>query len=188
VNTTYVIALTVALLVLLGIVIGLAIVGSRRSKKLQQRFGPEYDRIVQETGSQKAAEVELEQRRKHVENLNIRPLTKIEHDRYVEDWKAVQSRFVDDPSRAIKDADRLIIEVMLVRNYPMANFEERAADISVNYPELVSNYRAAHEIAQKNEQQTADTEELRQAMVHYRSLFNELLETEQTVAEMEKSK
>jgi hypothetical protein len=187
-NTTYVIVLTVALLVLFGIVIGLAFNGRRRSQKLQQRFGPEYDRIVQETGSQKAAEAELEQRRKHVENLNIRPLTKVEHDRYAEDWTAVQSRFVDDPARAIKDADRLIIEVMLVRNYPMANFEERAADISVNYPQMVSNYRAAHEIAQKNEQQRADTEELRQAMVHYRSLFNELLETVQPEVEMEKSK
>jgi hypothetical protein len=187
-NTTYVIVLTVAFLLLFGIVIGLAFSGRRRSKNLQQRFGPEYDRIVQETGSQKAAEVELEQRRKHVENLNIRPLTKIERDRYLDDWTAVQSKFVDDPARAIKDADRLIIEVMLVRNYPMANFEERAADISVNYPELVSNYRAAHEIAQQNERETADTEELRQAMVYYRSLFNELLGTGQPVIEMEKSR
>jgi hypothetical protein len=185
-NTTYVIVLTVALLLLIGVVIALASAGRRRSKNLQQRFGPEYDRIVQETGSQKAAEAELEQRRKHVENLNIRPLTKIEHDRYLVDWTAVQSKFVDDPAQAIKDADRLIIEVMLVRNYPMARFEERAADISVNYPELVSNYRAAHEIAQHNEQQAADTEELRQAMVHYRSLFNQLLETEQPAVEMEK--
>ncbi len=187
-NTTYVIVLTAAFLLLFGVVIGLAFFDRRRSKKLQQHFGPEYDRTVQQTGSQKAAEAELEQRRKYVETLDIRPLTQAERDRYLEDWTAVQSKFVDDPAMAIKDADRLIIEVMLVRNYPMANFEERAADISVNYPDLVSNYRTAHEIAQKNEQQTADTEELRRAMVHYRSLFNELLETEQPVAEMEKSK
>jgi hypothetical protein len=187
-NSTYLIVLTVAFVLLFGLVIGLAFSGRRRSKNLQQHFGPEYDRIVQETGSQRAAEAELDQRRKHVENLNIRPLTKIEHDRYLDDWTAVQSKFVDDPARAIKDADRLIIEVMLVRNYPMANFEERAADISVSYPELVANYRYAHEIAQKNEQLTADTEELRQAMVHYRSLFNELLATEQPVIEMEKSR
>jgi hypothetical protein len=184
-DTTYVIVVAVAFLLLIGIVIGLAFYGRRRSKKLQDHFGPEYDRIVQETGSQKAAETELEQRRKVVEALNIRPLTKVEHDRYLEDWRAVQTKFVDDPARAIKDADRLIIEVMLVRNYPVTNFEERAAELSVSYPELVINYRRAHEIALKNEQQTADTEELRQAMVYYRSLFNELLGTVEPV-EMEK--
>jgi len=185
--TTYMIVVGVVFLVLIGVVVGLVFYSRSRSKRLQEHFGPEYDRAVQETGSQKQAEAELEQRRKHVEALNIRPLTQVEHDRYLADWKEVQAKFVDDPARAIKDADRLIIEVMLVRNYPVANFEERAADISVNHPVVVSNYRAAHEIALKNEQQTADTEELRQAMVHYRSLFNELLETAEQPVEMEES-
>lgn len=185
-NTVYMIVIAVALLLLIGVILGLVFYSRRRSKKLQEHFGSEYDRIVQKTGSQKAAEAELEQRRKHVEALNIRPLTKDERDRYVADWTEIQAKFVDNPARAIKDADRLIIEVMVVRAYPVADFEERAAELSVNYPEVVSNYRSAHEIALKNEQQTADTEELRQAMVHYRSLFNELIETEQPV-EMEKS-
>ena len=188
-SLAYVIVIAVAFLLVFGVVIALVYSGrTRHSKKLQEHFGPEYDHVVQATGSPKAAENELEQRRKHVEALNIRPLTQIEHDRYVADWTGVQTKFVDDPATAIKDADRLIIEVMLLRNYPVANFDERAADISVNYPEVVTNYRVAHEIALKNEQKTADTEELRQAMVHYRSLFNELLVTEQPVVEMEKSK
>jgi hypothetical protein len=185
-NTLSVLVIAVVFLLLIVVILGLVFYGWRRSKRLQEHFGPEYDRTVQQTGSQKEAETELEQRRKHVEALNIRSLTQVERERYLADWKEIQAKFVDDPARAIKDADRLIIEVMLLRNYPVANFEERAADISVNHPMVVSNYRAAHEIAAKNEQQTADTEELRQAMVYYRSLFNELLEAEQPV-EMEKS-
>ena len=117
----------------------------------------------------------MNERQKHVEALDIRPLSATERERYRADWTAVQSKFVDDPEQAIVDADRLIIEVMQLRAYPVANFEQRAADISVNYPALVSNYRAAREIAVKNEQHQADTEELRQAMIHYRSLFEELL-------------
>lgn len=188
-STTYVIVIAVAFLLVFGIVIGLVFSGRRHStKKMQEHFGPEYDRIVEEKGSHKAAKAEIEQRIKHVETLNIRPLTQVEHDRYLADWTSVQSKFVDDPAQAIKDADRLIVEVMVVRNYPVANFEERAADISVNYPDVVSNYRTAHEIALKNEKQTADTEELRQAMVHYRSLFKELLVTEEPVAELETPK
>ena len=175
-SVTYLIVIVVAFLLVFGVVIALVFSGRRHStKQMQEHFGPEYDRLVQETGSPKAAKAEIDQRIKHVEGLNIRPLTQAEHDRYLADWTEVQTKFVDDPAQAIKDADRLIVEVMLVRNYPVAKFEERAADISVSYPELVSNYRAAHEIALKNEQKTADTEELRQAMVHYRSLFNELL-------------
>ena len=185
-NTLYVIVIAVAFLLIFGVVIGLVYSGrTRRSKRMQEHYGPEYDRIVQKTGSQKAAEAELKQRNKHVEALNIHPLTQAEHDRYLAEWKEVQAKFVDDPARAIKDADRLIMEVMQVRDYPVSDFEERAADISVGYPELVSNYRAAHEIALKNEQKTADTEELRQAMVHYKSLFSQLVVTEKPI-EMEK--
>ncbi len=186
-NTTSAITIIVAFLVLVVIVLALAYNGRRRSQRLQDRFGPEYDRTVQEKGSQKAAEAELEQRQKHVETLNIRPLNQAEHDRYQAEWNEIQRKFVDNPAQAIKDADRLIIEVMQVRNYPIANFEERAADISVKYPSVVTNYRAAHEIAMKNEQSLADTEELRQAMVYYRSLFNELLKTEPSAVEMENS-
>jgi len=110
--------------------------------------------------------------------LNIRPLSISERERYLADWTAVQSKFVDQPGQATVEADHLIMEVMKMRAYPVSDFEQRAADISVNYPALVSNYRAAREIAVKNEQHSANTEELRQAMIYYRSLFDELLETE----------
>ena len=133
-------------------------------------------------GGEKKAQTELEERRKHVEALDIRPLSVSERERYLADWTAVQSKFVDEPGQAIVDADHLIMQVMQTRAYPVSDFEQRAADISVNYPALVSNYRAAREIAVKNEQHQADTEELRQAMIHYRSLFEELLGTEPVAA------
>jgi hypothetical protein len=133
-------------------------------------------------GNEKKAQTELEERQKHVEALNIRPLSVNERERYQADWTAVQSKFVDEPGRAIVDADRLIMEVMQVRAYPVSDFEQRAADISVTYPALVSNYRAARAIALKNEQHQADTEQLRQAMIYYRSLFDELLGTETELA------
>jgi hypothetical protein len=178
--STFVIVIVVAFLVVFGVVIGLVYSGrTKHSKEMREQYGPEYDRLVKEKGSRKAAEAELKQRNKHVEGLNIRLLTSAERDRYQAEWKEVQAKFVDDPAGAIKEADRLIIEVMQVRNYPVSDFNERAADISVGYPELVSNYRAAHDIALKNEQKTADTEELRQAMVYYKSLFTELVVTEQ---------
>jgi len=132
-------------------------------------------------GDEKKAQTELNERQKHVEALDIHPLSVSERERYLADWTAVQSKFVDDPRQAIVDADRLIIEVMQLRAYPVSDFEQRAADLSVNYPDLVSNYRAAREIAIKNKQNLADTEELRQAMVYYRSLFDELLGTETVV-------
>ena len=117
----------------------------------------------------------------HVETMNIRSLSIDEREHYLADWAEVQSKFVDESGQAIGDADRLIMEVMQLRAYPLADFEQRAADISVNYPALVSNYRAAREIAIKNEQHQADTEELRQALIYYRSLFDELIETEAVV-------
>jgi hypothetical protein len=129
-------------------------------------------------GGKKKAQTELEERRKHVEALDIRPLSVSERGRYLADWTAVQSKFVDEPGQAIVLADRLITQVMEMRGYPVSHFEQRAADISVNYPALVTDYRAAREIAVRNEQHLADTEELRQAMIHYRSLFEDLVGTE----------
>jgi hypothetical protein len=136
---------------------------------------------VQSLGDEKKAQTELVERQKHVEALDIRPLSINEREHYLGNWAAVQSKFVDEPGQAIVDADQLIIEVMQVRAYPVADFEQRAADISVNYPALVSNYRTAREIAIKNDQHMANTEELRQAMIYYRSLFEELLGTEAVV-------
>jgi hypothetical protein len=120
----------------------------------------------------------MDERQKHVETLNIRPLSVSERERYQVDWAAVQGKFVDQPAQAIQEADHLIMEVMALRDYPVSDFEQRAADISVKYPALVSNYRAARKIAVKNEHHKADTEELRQAMIYYHSLFKELLGTE----------
>jgi hypothetical protein len=136
---------------------------------------------VQTLGDEKKAQTELEERQKHVDALNIRPLSVNEHKRYTADWAAVQSKFVDEPGQAIVDADRLIMEVMQMRAYPISDFEQRAADVSVSYPALVSNYRAARVIALKNQEYQADTEELRQAMIYYRSLFDELLVTDAVV-------
>ena len=185
-NTTYVILFVILVLVIVGGILGVVYAGRKRTERLSDHFGTEYDRTVETAGDQKKAITELEQRQKHVDALNIRPLTMPEREQYLADWKEVQSKFVDEPDRAIIDADHLIMEVMQVRAYPVADFEQRAADLSVNYPELVSNYRAARVIANKNEQQQADTEELRQAMIYYRSLFKELLGLEEPVEIKEK--
>jgi hypothetical protein len=176
----------VLVLVIVGAILGMVFARRRRSERLQDQFGPEYDRTVQAMGDEKKAQTELDERQKHVETLDIRPLSVSQRERYLADWTAVQSKFVDEPGQAIVDADRLIIEVMQVRAYPVSDFEQRAADISVNYPALVSNYRAAREIAIKNEQHQANTEELRQAMIYYRSLFEELLKPEAVVEEEKK--
>lgn len=175
-DTTYLIIVGVVL-VFVGAIIGMVFARRKRSERLHDQLGPEYDRTVQAMGGAKKAQAELEERRKHVEALDIVPLSLSERERYQTDWAAVQSKFVDEPGQAIVDADSLIMQVMRTRAYPVSDFEQRAADVSVTYPALVSNYRAAREIAVKNEQHQADTEELREAMIHYRSLFEELLGT-----------
>src|SRR4030066_618177 len=174
-DNTSIIIIVVLVVVIIGAILGLVFARRKRSEQLHEHFGPEYDRTVQTVGDEKKAQTVLNERQKHVETLEIRPLSVSERERYLADWSAVQSKFVDEPGQAIVDADRIIIEVMQVRAYPVSDFEQRAADISANYPALVTNYRAAREIAIRNEQHLADTEELRQAMIHYRSLFEELL-------------
>jgi hypothetical protein len=183
VNTTYIVIAVVLVLVIIGAILVPFFTRRKRSERLQDHFGPEYDHTVQTMGDEKKAQTELVERQKHVEALDIRPLSASERERYQADWTAVQSKFVDEPGQAIVDADRLIMEVMQVRAYPLSDFEQRAADISVTYPALVSNYRAAREIAIKNKQQLANTEELRQAMIYYRSLFEELLAPAAVVVE-----
>ena len=175
-NATYVIVIVVLVVVVIGVAIGPIFARRRRSDRLHDHFGAEYDHTVQTMGDEKKAQTELDERQKHVETLDIRSLSVSERDGYLADWAAVQSKFVDEPGQAIVDADRLIIEVMQKRAYPLSDFDQRAADISVTYPALVTNYRAARAIALKNEQHQANTEELRQAMIYYRSLFEELLE------------
>jgi hypothetical protein len=185
VNSTTIIIIVILVLVVIGAILAPIFARRRRSERFHDHFGPEYDHTVQTMGDEKKAQTELDERQKHVDTLDIRPLTVNERERYLADWKAVQSKFVDEPGQAIVDADHLIMEVMQIRAYPVSDFEQRAADISVNYPALVTNYRAAREIALKNKEHQADTEELRQAMIYYRSLFEELLGAE-AVVEKEK--
>ena len=148
----------------------------RRTRHLQERFGPEYQRTVDTTGDRSRAERELETRQERVEAFDIKPLEPAARDRFLERWKVTQALFVDDPSSAVDQADVLIGEVMRARGYPVGNFEQRAADISVDHPQVVDHYRTAHRIAERQRTGDADTESLRQAMVHYRALFSDLLD------------
>ena len=143
---------------------------ARRTRTLQDRFGPEYERAVDQTDDRREAEAELTERAKRRDELDIRPLTTASRTRYLEEWQRVQALFVDDPSGAVGEADSLIQSVMRERGYPVDDFDQRAADISVDHPEAVENYRQGHRL------RGGDTEEQRQAMVHYRALFDELLE------------
>ena len=153
----------------------------QRSAKLQEKFGPEYERTVAEKGDTRKAEDELTDRQKRVSKLEIKPLAADERRRFNDEWRAVQARFVDDPSAAVRDADTLVGRVMEARAYPVGDFEQRAADVSVDHPTVLEHYRAAHAVALRHAQGQASTEDLRQAMVNYRSLFDELLEEQQTV-------
>ncbi|HEY7018617.1 MAG TPA: hypothetical protein VH297_09130 [Gaiellaceae bacterium] len=165
----------IAALVVLG-AIAWSAVAARKRKGLQQRFGSEYDHTVADAPSRREAESELSEREKRRKELDVKPLDQSSHDRYVSRWSNTQERFVDDPEGAVGDADQLIQEVMRERGYPVEDFEQRAADLSVDHPEVISNYRAAHGISIANERGKASTEDLRTAMVHYRELFNELVE------------
>ena len=192
-----------AAIVILAIVI-IAIAGGaffylrrRRSENLRKQFGPEYKRAVKQYGDERKAEAQLAEREKRVRKLDIRGLTRDEQNRFSDDWKKTQAHFVDAPSPAVSEADHLVKELMLARRYPVGEFEQRAADISVDHPNVVNNYRTAHDIAERNKSGKANTEDLRQAMVHYRSLFEELLETtavapntqtERRVSEKERAK
>lgn len=152
---------------------------------LRQKFGPEYQRAVLAHGSERKAEAKLADREKRVEKLNIRDLDSMEHERFSKRWEAVQSRFVDSPKGAVAEADDLVSSLMKTRGYPMSDFEQRAADISVDHPRVVENYRSAHEIALRVGKDQASTEELRMAMIHYRSLFDELMQAATTVERKE---
>jgi hypothetical protein len=140
---------------------------------------------VDQYGDQRKAEAELAAREKRVRKLEIRPLRPAEHSRFAEAWQKTQARFVDEPSQAVRDADALVKEVMQARGYPVGDFEQRAADVSVDHPNVVLNYRGAHDIVARNNSGNATTEDLRQALVHYRSLFEELLEPTQTATRKE---
>jgi hypothetical protein len=150
----------------------------RRSERLRDRFGAEYDRTVEAKGGRGKAEADLANREKRVEKLNIRPLDAAERRAFISRWEDVQARFVDDPPRAVAFADALLGEVMSARGYPVSDFEQRAGDVSVDHPSVVEHYRRAHDIALRHEHGQASTEDLRQAMIDYRALFDQLVGAE----------
>jgi len=174
-------------MIVLLVVVAIVLVGAmwfmsrkKHSDELREHFGSEYEHAVDEFGDRRQAESELEARRKRVDELNIRPISARDQEQFATEWKAAQAQFVDDPKGAIQEADDLVGELMQKRGYPVGDFEQRAADISVKHPNVVTNYRAAHHISIENDRGAASTEDLRQAMVHYKSLFEELLETKIT--------
>lgn len=143
---------------------------------LRQKFGPEYDRAVLTHGSERKAEANLEDRKDRVEKLKLRDLDRVESEKFSKQWETVQSRFVDSPKGAVAEADGLVSSVMKARGYPVSEFDQRAADISVDHPRMVENYRSAHAIALRVGKDQATTEDLRTVMIHYRSLFEELVQ------------
>ena len=174
--------LVIVIVVLLAVV-GVLAYRQRRSTQLREGFGPEYDRVVQERGDQREAEAELRERRDRRRSYDIRPLEPRAREHYEKRWKATQSQFVDQPASALADADTLVAEVMRERGYPVDDFEQQAADVSVDHPGVVEHYRQAHAIYESNAHQSASTEDLRQALVHYRALFAELLEPSDSESE-----
>jgi hypothetical protein len=173
--------IVIGILVALAVVIiAFVLVRKRQTDELRGKFGPEYERLVREHGDPRQAESELSERVERVKQLHIKPISPEDHDRFAEAWRSDQARFVDDPQGAVMEADRLVADLMQVRGYPVGDFEQRAADVSVDHPHVVQNYRVAHDIAVRQQRGEASTEDLRVAMVHYRALFDDLLDaTEQ---------
>ena len=171
-STIIIIVLAIAVAALAAVIV----LQRRRTRRLKTKFGPEYDRLVDREGSPRRAEAVLDSRQKRFQKLDIRRLSREECDRFAAEWRLVQEHFVDDPRRAIAEADQLINEALSARGYPMGDFEQKAADISVEHPQVVEDYRTAHEIAMRDERGRATTEDLRRAMQHYRNLFEHVLD------------
>jgi hypothetical protein len=175
-NTTILIIVSIVIVIAIVAIAAVSFLRKRRSEKLRTRFGgAEYDRALQAGDSRRQAEAGLDKRTDRVESLHIQPLSAGDRARFVESWSRVQARFVDSPGGAVTEADQLLGDVMSTRGYPVSDFEQRAADISVSHPLVLENYRLAHGIADRQAGGKASTEELRQAMIHYRTLFDELV-------------
>jgi len=174
VDRTMMIAIGAVVLVVIVALIWL--MRQRRRTQLKQRFGPEYERLLQEHGNVTKAERDLDARERRVAKLDIRPLSREDSARFSQAWLELQQRFVDAPGDVVAEADRLVGEVMRTRGYPLTTFEQRAADISVDHPQVVANYRAARLIVDRHGRGQSTTEDLRQALVHYRELFADLLD------------
>ena len=179
------IILAVVVAFVIGGMLGMLMNRRQRTKRLQEKFGPEYERVVNETGDARQAENDLQERLDHVKALDIRRLSADEIDRFTSDWQLTQAEFVDEPLAALQKSDRLIREVMKAKGYPVEDFEQRVADISVDYPDLVADYRGLHLIALKGDDEEVSTEEMRQAMIHGRALFEKLVNKESKESEME---
>jgi len=174
---TWVIVAVAVLLLIVAVLVGLVVARRQRSRRLRSDFGPEYDRVLADRGDQRSAEQELAGRQRRLDKFEIRPLDPATRDRYLQWWRAVQRSFVDEPGSAVIEAHLLVQQVMRDRGYPVEDdFEQRAADISVEHAGVVENYRAAHAISVRAQNGQADTEQLRQSMVHFRALFTDLLD------------
>lgn len=165
--------IVIVVLAIIGAAIGL--MRQRRSTELRSRFGPEYERMLQDKGDQRKAEAELHRRAKRIEQLKIRPLAPEDRRRFTDHWKTIQAEFVQDPESSMAHADMLVQEVMEVRGYPIESFDQAAADISVDHPQVVENFRHGHEIAMRHRRGDASTEDVRQAMLCYSEVFDELV-------------
>ncbi len=175
-DTSTSIILVLAVLVILAIAAAVWFyMQNQQTNRLRSKFGPEYNRAVRSEGDAKHAEEVLHERQKRVEKLNIKALSASEREDFAQAWEQEQARFVDEPSTAVDNADRLVQRVMKARGYPVSDFEQRVADVSVDHPVVVENYRVAHDIAARGQNKQVSTEELREAMIHYRALFADLL-------------
>ena len=185
-NRMVVLIAVIVMAVMVAAVMAFFMSRKRRSQRLRAQFGPEYDRVMQQEGNSRKAEGVLEFRQKRREKFNLRPLSAADRSSFAVRWNEVQARFVDDPRAAVTVADNLVTDVMQARGYPIGEFEQRAADLSVDYPLIVDNYRTAHDIRLRQSAGKASTEDLRQAMVHYRALSQELLEESKTEIKMQR--
>src|ERR1700761_3516791 len=177
-SSTSVILIVAAVIVVIAIVVALAIRSrqqAQRRQRLRERFGPEYDRLVAAAGSAAKAERELEARQKRAARFNIRSLSRDEQASFTARWQQVQAEFGDNPKASLGHADDLLAEVMTARGYPVQDFEQRSADLSVDHPVVVQHYHAAHAVALRHRKGETTTEDLRQAMIHYRALFEDLV-------------
>jgi FtsZ-interacting cell division protein ZipA len=175
-DTSTIIIVILAVAVVLAIAVAIWFYMQRRqTNQLRSKFGPEYNRAIRSEGDTKHAEQVLAERQNRVEKLNIRVLSASERNDFAQAWEQEQARFVDEPTTAVKNADRLVQRVMKARGYPVSDFEQRVADVSVDHPVVVQNYRVAHDIAARGQNEDVSTEELREAMIHYRALFADLL-------------
>ncbi|HTV72524.1 MAG TPA: hypothetical protein VME66_02315 [Candidatus Acidoferrales bacterium] len=184
--TLFYIGVGIAVIIVVALIVALA--RRARSESLRRRFGPEYERTVQKTGDRTAAERELADREARVRKLHLQPLPAGAKARYSEEWHTIQGRFVDEPRESLVSADHLVVSVMRDRGYPADDFDQRLADLSPDHPRVLDNYRAAHDITVRSERNAASTEDLRRAMVHYRALFDDLLDNKTSSKDKTSSK